>query len=264
MGLLRTLLDAPPALALRKVRYDRFFEQNNELNLFRGVFKTFDEALASAPKTKGIGYDNAASAAMYRERLKRIYPGDYPMIFWLRPLLENGAKHIFDWGGHIGIHYHSYRRYLSYPRDLKWIVSEVPAVVESGRAYAKEVGAPGLEFTSTLEGFDGADVLLSAGAVQYIEAPLPWAALDALKAPPKHLLINKLPLSPKPRFTTVQATGRAFHPYWIYGEEEFFREFKQRGYELVDRWDTYEHKAHIPFHPEHSLPHYFGVYLRRQ
>lgn len=262
MSLFRKILDTPPALALRKARFDRFFERNDELNLFRGVFKTFAEAQASAPKTKGIGYDNAASAAMYKERLSRVYPGDYPMLFWLRPLLEN-ARTIFDWGGHIGIHYHAYRRYLTYPNGLRWIVSEVPAVVEAGRAYAKEVGAPGLEFTSDLSGYDGADVLLSAGALQYIESPLPWTSLDALKNPPKHLLINKLPLSNLQRFTTLQATGRAFHPYWIFGEHELLGEFKQRGYELVDRWDTYEHKAHIPFHPEHSLPHYFGVYLRR-
>ena len=69
----------------------RFARETPETNLYRGIFPTFAEAQASAPHTRPVGYDNAGAAELYRERTRRVYPADYPAMFWLSRLFEEGA-----------------------------------------------------------------------------------------------------------------------------------------------------------------------------
>ena len=123
------LADLPPLGQLRRQRAEAAFANNTDANLFRGVYPSFDAAQASAPPTRPLGYDNADAAGMYLERIKRIYPSDYPVIFWLQKLFAQAQSSVFDLGGHIGIGYYGYQRYLDYPPGLRWTVSDVPAVM---------------------------------------------------------------------------------------------------------------------------------------
>jgi putative methyltransferase (TIGR04325 family) len=244
-------------------RYDRVFEANREANLFRGVFGTFDEAARSAPPTRPLGYDNPDSAAMYLDRTRRIYPTDYPVLFWLQKLLAGGCERIFDLGGHIGVSYYAYRRYLDYPARLRWCVHDVPAVMAQGRKFAAEKDRDNrLSFCDRFEEADGFDVLMAQGSLQYLPDTLA-ERLARLPAPPRHLLLNLAPLHERHSYFTLQSVGTAFCPYRITAAGEFLRSFEELGYALVDTWENPDKNCRIPFHPDRSLDRYHGFHFRR-
>jgi putative methyltransferase (TIGR04325 family) len=95
--------------------------------------------------------------------MERAMPSDYPVLFWLTKLLRPGMR-IFDFGGHVGVAYHCFSKYLDYPPDLEWTVCDVPAVIAEGAAIAKQRSTPGkISFTSRFEDAEGCDLLLAAG-----------------------------------------------------------------------------------------------------
>ena len=104
----------------------RFARETPETNLYRGIFPTFAQAQASAPHTRPVGYDNAGAADLYRERTRRVYPSDYPAMFWLDRLFQEGATSVFDIGGHIGIGYYAYQRYRNIRRRSAGACSTSP------------------------------------------------------------------------------------------------------------------------------------------
>lgn len=244
--------------------YEQLFAANTEQNLFRGVYRTFAEAQASAPSSRPLGYDHEGPAQMYRERLERVYTNDYPMLLWLgRILAEEGIQRVFDFGGHVGVARYSFSRYLAFPAELHWTVCDVPAVAQAGTALARERGPKGLTFTTQLADAEGADVFFASGSLQYVETPLA-AMLQGLAHPPRHLLINLLPLHPSQECVTLQSIGTAFCPYAVFHREAFVRQLTLLGYTLVDAWDNPDKSCDIPFHPEASVQGYTGLYLRRE
>ena len=78
-GALDALHDAPGVWHLRRASAERKFAANTRSNLFRGVFDSAEAALASAPKTRPLSYDNADSAQLYDLRV-RMEPHDYPSL----------------------------------------------------------------------------------------------------------------------------------------------------------------------------------------
>jgi putative methyltransferase (TIGR04325 family) len=244
-------------------QYERVFETNREANLFRGVFESFEDAARSAPSTRPIGYDNPDSAAMYMDRTRRIYPTDYPVIFWLQKLLAEDCVRIFELGGHIGVSYYAYRRYLDYPDMLRWCVHDVPAVMEKGRLVATEKDRDGrLSFCDRFDDANGFDILAAQGSLQYLPDTLA-ERLAGLEAPPRYLLLNLTPLHERHSYFTLQSVGTAFCPYRITAAGEFLRSFEELGYALVDTWENPEKRCEIPFHPEFSLDRYYGFFFRR-
>ena len=243
--------------------YERRFAGNRDANLFRGVYASFDEAQSSAPTGLPLGYDNPASAGMYLDRTRRTYPTDYPVMFWLQKLFAGGAKRVFDLGGHIGVSYYAYRRYLDYPAGLEWRVHDVPAVMAQGRKHAAEKDREGrLGFADRFEEADGFDVLTAQGSLQYLPDTLA-ERLARLAAAPRHLILNLTPLHERESYFTLQSVGTAFCPYRIAAQGEFLKSFDALGYALVDSWENPDKKCEIPFHPERSLDRYHGVYFRR-
>ena len=261
------LADLPPLGALRRQRAEAAFAHNTESNLFRGIYTSFDSAQASAPGTRPLGYDNADAAGMYLERIKRIYPSDYPVIFWLQKVFAQGQKTVFDLGGHIGIGYYGYQRYVDYPRGLRWTVSDVPAVMARGAEIARERDPAGrLGFNGDFRGAGGVDVLLALGVLQYLPDTLAQR-LASLENPPRHILLNLTPLhlldNGGQDFFTLQSIGTAFCPYRIAAYGPFLESFTHLGYQIVDRWQNPDKHCHIAFEPAHSLDVYHGFYLRR-
>jgi putative methyltransferase (TIGR04325 family) len=259
---LASFKEAPPIRALREARYERAFARATGLNLFRGVYGSFEEARASAPATKPLGYDHDAPAAMYDERLARPFPGDYPALFWLAPIVPK-AKRVFDFGGHVGIARYGFARHLDFPKDLVWTVLDVPAVIERGRALARERAEVGLEFTTDASRADGADVFFAAGSLQYVSEPLA-EMLARLERRPPHVVVNKTPLYDGPSFFTLQNIGVAFCPYAIFNRDAFVEPVRALGYELVDTWENLEQSCTIPLRPDRSVPRYTGLYFRRR
>ncbi len=241
-------------------RYRRYFAAEQDTNLFYGVYPSFAAATAAMPKTKPEGYDHDAPASMYGDRLSRVYLGDYPLLYWLKPLLPE-ARRLYDFGGHVGIAYYAYQKYLSYPSGLGWEVYDVPAVREAGKKLASERGAAQLTFSGDPSEADGADILLCSGSLQYVESPSLAAMLGSLARKPKHVLVNKTPLHDTATFVTLQNIGTAFCPYRIFKREEFVRSVEHLGYRLVDSWPS-SGSCLIPYHPGHSVAEYSGAYFR--
>ena len=259
---LRSMARWPGLRTWLERRYERRFAANRDANLFRGVFDAFEAAQASAPRGLPLGYDNPASAAMYVDRTRKTYPTDYPVMFWLQRLFDEGATRLFDLGGHIGVSYYAYRRHLRYPADLRWCVHDVPAVNAQGRTFAAEKDAERrLSFSDRFEAADGVDVLTAQGSLQYLPETLAQR-LARLAKPPAHVVLNLTPLHERHGYFTLQSVGTAYCPYRIFAVADFLEGFRQLGYELVDTWDNPDKKCEIPFHPEHSLDRYHGFYFR--
>ncbi len=253
-------LELPPVRALRRLDHRRQFEGGAQS--YRGSFPTFAQARAATPPGRKVGYDHVELTGFYRDRHERAFPSDYPVLFWLGTALD-GAKRVFDLGGHVGVTYYCYSKYLALPPALKWEVSEVPANVTAGQALAKERGASQLTFTSRFEDADGADVLLALGSLQYIDSPSLGGLLRSLAKRPPHVIVSKLPAHDGQTVYTVQCTGVAYHPYRISNRQEFIEDVRGAGYRLRDDWMGGEQSCEEPFEGI-SVPAYSGFYFQRE
>lgn len=242
--------------------HDESFAANNDANLFRGVFETFSAAEASAPTTRLLGSDNSAAEGMYMDRTRKTYPTDYPVMFWLQKLIAEGCSQFYDLGGHIGVSYYAYRRYLNYPATLKSTVHDVPAVIEQGRRVAAEKDRDGyLSFSDHFQDADGIDLLMAQGSLQYLPDTLP-DQLKKLAVPPRHIILNLALLHDRLSYFTLQSAGAAFYPYRITAIFEFVKSFEALGYKM-EHWNNPDKSCPIPFHPDHSLDGYHGFYFNR-
>ncbi|WP_158543544.1 methyltransferase, TIGR04325 family [Dyella solisilvae] len=249
-----------------QARYERRFLAHDSTmrNLYRGVYPSFTEAQASIPRTSMQGYDNTESAGFYRERTRRVFLNDYPMMWWLSRLFEAGSSSVFDLGGHIGIAYYAYQRFMRFPAQLRWRVMDVPAVMEAGAIWAgKNDALHRLQFTGKRSDADGVDILFAAGSLQYLDYTLA-DLLASLSKPPSHLLLNSVPIHISVSYFTVQNTGVSCCPYRVTAEGDFIGGLKALGYVVRDRWENTDRQCEIPFYPAHSLDRYFGYYLSRE
>jgi putative methyltransferase (TIGR04325 family) len=251
----------PILKSMLEAYYERVFSTTGS-GMFRGVYRNFEEAAATAPTTKKLGFDHEESAKLYDDRLTHIFPEDYPVLFWLRPILDPGCK-VFDFGGHRGNHFYSYASYMKYPQDFSWTVCDVAAVVEAGKELAKQKDNTGcLNFTTDFQAAAGATVFLAAGSLHYVESPPFAQALAGLHTRPKHLILNKLPLYNGKPYVTLQNGKVAFHPLYVYNRADFVAALNNLGYDLIDEWAVPTRHGRIPFHPDVSFATYSGLYLR--
>lgn len=246
----------------QRAAYDRRFAQNRDQNLFRGVFATAEEAARSAPRNRPIGYDTVEAAAMYRIPA-RPDTHDYPALFWLSRAIADGARTVFDIGGHVGIKFYAFRDALRYPADLRWTVCDVPAVVEAGRRIAIERGVAGqLGFTVDHDAVCGVDVLFASGVLQYLPQTLPdWLA--RLSVPPRQIVVNTAPLHPEREFFTLNSIGTGFCPYRVMHEAALVAGLARLGYRALDRWTNAGKGLVIPFESGYDVPDYRGLTLIR-
>jgi putative methyltransferase (TIGR04325 family) len=244
---------------LQKIHRESFARHGH--GAFLGVFSTFEEAARAAPSDKPLGFENQESANDFGERRSRIFSFDYPILFWLGPLLRSPVK-LFDYGGHCGTHFYAYSRYLAYPAGLQWQVCDLPDTIKLGEQLAKQNGKPELTFTGNFEDSDGADILLAAGSLQYIEAPAFSVQLSRLKSLPRHIFINKTPIYDGPTVVTLQNGVVAYHPMYVFNRQEFLDPILALDYKIIDEWAVPSRPGRIPFHPEASFPCHSGMYLR--
>ncbi|MDO4638135.1 MAG: TIGR04325 family methyltransferase [Lautropia sp.] len=226
-------------------------------HLFQGVYASHAEAMAHAPATAPVSYDNEASARLYLERL---YLDDYdhPALFWLSDAIHQGMGSIVDVGGAVGIKYFAFRPYIDYPSHLCWLVVDMPAVVEEGRRFAAERGAQDqLRFSERLQDADGMDVFYASGSLQYLEQSLP-EILAAMHKPPKRIVINTTPIHERYEFFTLNSIGTAYCGYRVQAREPFVKALQDQGYCLRDQWRNLGKSMPVIGKPDHSIAHYSG------
>lgn len=231
-------------------------------NACHGVFDTYAEARAIAQSLQAPAtYDLDDAGRLYRERLERIVVSDYPSIYWLSRLLDAGERKVFDLGGHIGISYYGFRRYIDYPGDMQWLVHDLPAMARAGRAHALQHDPERrLAFSDQPEAADGCDVLFTSGALQYLDYTLP-ELLQRLQHRPSHVLVNLTPMHPRCSFFTLQNIRIAICPYRVTAVPEFIAGMESMGYALIDHWQSRERSLRIPFRPGYEVDSYHGFYF---
>lgn len=261
--LLVRLAGLAPVRAWLEQRYRRRMRGNREHNLYCGRHESFAAALAAIDRDVAPGYDNSASAALYRDRLKRVFPSDYPAMLWLGKCFDAGCRRVFDLGGHIGVAYYAYQRYLAFPPGLEWTVLDVPVVAAAGREHAAaNDSARRLGFAAGFAEAEGRDLLFASGSLQYLEPTLA-ELLGTLAQLPRRVIVNLLPLHPSESFHTVQGIATAISPYRVQREGEFVGSLRALGYQVLDRWDNAEKACRIYLRPELSLDRYAGFCLAR-
>jgi putative methyltransferase (TIGR04325 family) len=229
--------------------------------LFSGVYPTFAAASKAIPANRNNSYDNPDSASFLGHK-SSVRCSDYPVLFWLARLLPDNPN-VFDFGGYLGISYYSFEKFLGYPSALQWKIYDVPAVVNAGTKLAREKGRSQLSFTTSFDRAQESSLLLAFGSLQFPEQTLA-EFLQPLPQRPRHILLNKLPLTARETFYTLHNMGPALAPYRIANREEFLQSMADLDYELVDSWENPEFGCYIPFHPDHSVRAFSGMYLRQK
>lgn len=242
-------------------RVEAWFQRSTHANF--GVFQSFSEAREWLPRT--AEFDAAELADEYvNVRSRRVFAYDYPVMVWLSTAFDEGCRRVLDVGGSVGVHFLSYQRIIRFPQGLSWRVVEVPAMVRIGREIAFQAGHENLSFTEELDlDTERPDVLLSAGAIQYIEHARPGQLLARTSHRPAYVLINKVPLYDGADFVTGQNLGRGhFAPHYVFNRKSFIDGIEQAGYQLLDEWKVLERDFYLPGHPDKCFEAYTGVCFR--
>ena len=225
----------------------------------KGIYKSFADAAADAPGDKLSGYDHRVISEFYRTHLDELNPSDYPVLFWLTQLLPT-ARVVFELGGSVGVGYYAYCRFIPFPENLQWIICELPEAVRFGQEIALERNEKRLIFTDQRRVAGQLDIYATFGALQYIEEPFD-RILAALHSRPKHILINRVPLTAGEAFITLQNNGLWFSPYKVDNRAEFVHSIEALNYELVDKWEMTRPNSFL-LHFGDETPKYHGMYFR--
>ncbi|HJS87302.1 MAG TPA: methyltransferase, TIGR04325 family [Acetobacteraceae bacterium] len=261
------IADTPLVRAVRWKIHRADFAAGRCTDTFSGRYASFAEAESAAPPGL-IGYNHDAMTGFYQPDANapssHMDANDYAALFWLQRLLPN-ARRVFELGGYIGNAYYNYRRYLEYPNGLEWTVCDVPAVVRAGTALARREGVTQLRFTEDQAEAEGADILLAAGSLQYLEEGSLHRLIGTLRARPLHVLVQRTPLHPERSFVTLQVMtppgGPVFCPYTVAARQRFINDLNALGYDLVDFWSK-QRELLVPLHPECRVTSYSGLYFR--
>ena len=249
---------------LRLVRFMRSFVLTRRayaaLLHYRRPFASLHEARQALGQLDGTAHESSSNIEWHARMQAAIRPSDYAALFQLRPLLPHLTR-IFDLGGNVGNLFYSYARYVEFPPELTWQVFDLPAVVASGTALARQRNASQVRFTSTWQDADGADLLIAAGSLHYFEVPL-WAMVSELSSKPRYILVNRTPLNEDRPVAAVQDSIGIQVACFVYNRSDMIRGFERIGYELVDQWRAPELGLTIPGYPELSAPEYSGFFLK--
>src|SRR6185437_9800293 len=131
---------------LRDLYTYRYFRDPRKAPRYRGVFPSYRAAEAALPENRPQGFDLESVPEYFIQCDFVLNPADYPILFWLSQLIKPGMK-VFDLGGGIGQCYYCYKRYLTFPPDLRWTVCDVESFVQRGAEVARARSAAELSFT---------------------------------------------------------------------------------------------------------------------
>jgi len=234
-----------------------FFKPPINMQRFWGVFSTQAEAKAHIPRGVVQNFDNPTLSEKFDENVR---DEDEHLVQILSGIIPE-VKTVFDLGGSIGFSFYQYRSRVPYPPDLRWTICEFPFVNELGRRIALKRGESQLFFTDRQEDGNNTDVYLTCGALQYFDCPFA-DILAKLKDKPRHVLVNRIPLSEHSTFFTLQHSVYSVIPYRVGNVNDFISGVEALGYKLVDQW-KWDRFCDIILRPDRFVRNYYGFYFVR-
>ncbi|RZL00045.1 MAG: methyltransferase, TIGR04325 family [Rubrivivax sp.] len=228
-----------------------------------GHFSTFAQARAWLPPSPEFSHAQFTDEYVH-QRSHRIWAFDYPVLFWLRQALEQGGTTLLDIGGSIGNQFYAYGRYLNYPPGFQWRVHELPAFIQEGRDLAQARGAQALHFAADWSAdWLGSDIWIAAGALEFMETDSLASLLARASRQPRHLLLNKLPLTDAPAFVSTQNIGfGSYVPHHVFNRQAFIAAIEEQGYETADAWEVPERSFGSLGFAGDAFETYSGLYFR--
>jgi len=235
---------------------------DHSLSGFRRTFPSFEAARREAGRYHLPSHEHPGNIAIHTYRTEEVRPSDYPVLYHLQSLM--GEIHsVLDIGGSVGNLFYCYSRFLTYPRDFTWTVFEVPQTAAAGCRLAQQRNEFRLRFVERLEKAGSVDAVVISGALHYFEE-LPPDLTRPLRRQPRHVFINRTPVTDGPTAITIQDHEQYFaiSPARILSRATLLEAMTSAGYELVDEWKAHELHLCVPLHPEASVSAYSGFYFR--
>jgi putative methyltransferase (TIGR04325 family) len=229
---------------------------------YQRPFASLEEADSAVSRYALGGHEHPQNVKNHLGMYSRARPSDYAALFYIRPILP-GINRVFDLGGSAGNLYYSYSHYLDLPDGLTWQVLDLPCNMAVGEAIAKERGAQQLQFTGEWKDADGADLLIISGSLHYLHRPLA-EMIGELNERPSYILINRTPMTDGAPVATIQDLGIFRIACMLHNKAQVIRDLEQCDYVVIDEWKAPELSLEIPGYPEHSVPSYTGMFLRRK
>ncbi len=260
----------PGIAQLRRKLYETRFRAGRYHCGYSGRYASFEAAERALPAgLAGFDHDAMADIGHYTTEAGSFEPmpaTEYPVLFWLRDALDDGARTLLDLGGYVGHAFRQYDSYLAFPDEFRWTVFDLPHIIRAGEALAAQQPTPRLCFTNTVDDGCGMDILLAAGSLQYLPENYLQERLSAWRQRPRHLIVQRRPLHARHAFVTIQSvitrTGEvSFCPYSVPARADFIESLRLLGYGLVDSWEK-PRSLDVPFHPECHVETYSGLYFR--
>jgi putative methyltransferase (TIGR04325 family) len=228
---------------------------------FKGAFSSYEEAFAKAESLGMAGFDHDEAADAWIPQMSQVTPWDYPVLFWLKPLMDE-VDGLVDAGGHIGTKYRAWKHLLPHDGSFRWAVYDLPAIARLGKRLAERDGLTELSFFDTIESAPKVDLFLGSGLMQYLDMPLS-VLLGRMQQLPTHLILNKVAVREGPTVVTLERVNEAYVPYQIRTEKPFIEDVQSLGYRMVDRWTIPTLAQVIATHPELGTSTSVGYYFRR-
>jgi len=227
---------------------------------YRRPFTSLDEARNVADRYLRQAHNSPACRREHAEFAMR--PSDYPLLFFLSRIA--GPATVFDLGGNIGNLFYCFARYLPDLEITNWRVFDLPENMRLGARLAKRRKvADKLTFVDNLGQMEAADVVIASGCLHYFDDPID-RLLSGLRQRPRHVLINRTPLSDGAITHTVQDSGYGLAACKLHSRAALISGMRGLGYDLVDMWNVYECRLDIPLYPDLSVEAYSGLYFRRE
>jgi putative methyltransferase (TIGR04325 family) len=236
-----------------------FFGAREWRNLALGVFSSFDEAAAYCRSHHAVPhYELYVDHRQWLQRQMALRAHDYPVLYWLMRLVSS-APSVVDVGGSVGVSYYAFSRFLPNADQYRWQVLELADVVKTGREIAEQHACRSLSFTERWEDLTAADVLLCAGAAQFLPVDLS-DHLQSLseRERPRNVIVNRVPIHATRSYVTLHNTGASITPCKVYARDQFVGAFAALGLSLIDEWICPENELVIPYHPELTVPTFRG------
>lgn len=262
-----------PALRpLAQLVYERRFRAGRYHCGYRGVYRDFESAKRALPDgLAGFDHDAMADLGHYATADGAVEPmpaTEYPVLFWLRRALDEGARSLLDFGGYVGHAFRQYDRYLAFPTDFRWTVFDLPAITQAGEAVAWRDGLIRLRFVTAIDPDDPPEILLAAGSLQYFPEGHLARLLGRWSRLPRYLLVQRTPLHAARSFVTIQSMRTrqgavSFCPYMVAARERFVSDILHFDYTLIDHWEK-DRQIDVPFHPECHVQSYSGFFFERR